>query len=105
MGSGDSETKPHFIRVSRSPEVSLGMFQETLEIGLKVIGIDFRLINLDLSGLIALFVIFVITITLFFSLIDYVNISFDPGTFGYTLLCSLPCQNFCKYFFSGWFKK
>ena len=43
MGSGDSETKLHFIRVRRSPEVSLGMFQETLEIGLKVTGIDFRL--------------------------------------------------------------
>ena len=39
MGSGDSETKLHFIRVRRSPEVSLGMFQETLEIGLKVTGI------------------------------------------------------------------
>ena len=74
MGSGDSETKLHYIRVRRSPEVSLGMFQETLDI-------DFRLINLDLSGLIPLFVIFVITITLFFSLIDYVNISYDPGTF------------------------
>ena len=68
------------------------MFQETLEIGLKVTGIDFRLINLDLSGLIPLFVIFVITITLFFSLIDYVNISYDPGIFLYMLL------NFCKYF-------
>ena len=34
-----------------------------------------------LSGLIPLFVIFVITITLFFSLIDYVNISYDPGSF------------------------
>ena len=57
------------------------MFQETLEIGLKVIGIVFSLINLALSGLIPLFVIFVITITLFFSLIDYVNISYDPGSF------------------------
>ena len=57
------------------------MFQETLEIGLKVIGIVFCLINLDLSGLIPLFVIFVITITLFFSLIDDVNISYDPGSF------------------------
>ena len=81
MGSGDLETKLHFIRVRRSPEVSLGMFQETLETGLKVTAIDFRLINSDLSGLIPLFVIFATTITLFFSLIDYVeNISYDPGT-------------------------
>ena len=50
MGSGDSETKLHLIRVRRSLEVSLGMFQETLE----VTGIDFRQINLDLSGLIPL---------------------------------------------------
>ena len=76
MRSGDLETKLPFVRVRRSPEVSLGMFQETLEIGLKVTGIDFLP---DLSGLIPLFVIFVITITLFFSLIDYVvNISYDP---------------------------
>ena len=32
--------KATFIRVRRSPEVSLGLFQETLEIGLKVTGID-----------------------------------------------------------------
>ena len=81
MGSGDLGTKLHFIRVRRGPEVSLGMFQETLETGLKVTGIDFRLISSDLSGLIPLFVIFATTITLFFSLIDYVaNISYDPGT-------------------------
>ena len=46
---GDLETKLSFVRVRRSPEVSLGMFQETLEIGLKVTGIDFRQISLDSS--------------------------------------------------------
>ena len=62
MGFGDLETKLLFIRVRRSPEVLLGMFQETIEI---MTGIDFRLINSDLSGLIPLFVIFAITITLY----------------------------------------
>ena len=68
MGSGNLETKPHIICVRRSPEVLLHMFQETLERGLKMTGIDFRLINSDLSGLIPLFVTFGITITFSFSL-------------------------------------
>ena len=67
MGFGDLETKLHFIR--GSTKVSLGMFQKT-EIGLKVTGIDFRLLNSDLSGIILLFLIFAITIILLFSLID-----------------------------------